>query len=140
MKKGQYFTDLLGEINQTVESSGKIKPIAPLADALDRAASRAEETAVHLGTLAMGDLLIGWMMLQRAEKAAVQLEKILDGLDEKQKQNKISTHKKAAFYQGQISTAEFFIHGELSVTLGKFDAICATCDAAVTIPEMAFGA
>ncbi|RJP36702.1 MAG: hypothetical protein C4548_15345, partial [Desulfobacteraceae bacterium] len=48
-------------------------------------------------------------------------------------------NKDAAFYYGQVKTAEFFINYQLPVTLGRIDAIAETNGAAVEIPEISFG-
>ncbi|MBW2336082.1 MAG: acyl-CoA dehydrogenase C-terminal domain-containing protein, partial [Deltaproteobacteria bacterium] len=44
-----------------------------------------------------------------------------------------------AFYEGQIKTAEFFINTELSVTLGKMNAIEGGSPAAINITDEGFG-
>jgi hypothetical protein len=47
--------------------------------------------------------------------------------------------KDTAYYEGQIKSAEFFIHTILPVTNGKMKAILETNGAAVDIAEAAFG-
>ena len=73
-----------------------------------------------------GDVVMAWMLLWRAAIAARELE------------NKPGK-KDAAFYEGQIKSAEFFIYSILPITLGKMEAILATNDAAVKINEDSFG-
>jgi hypothetical protein len=60
-------------------------------------------------------------------------------LDPEARKEKSKTDKNAAFYEGQIKTAEFFANVVLPATMGKFKAIAATNDAAVEIPEASFG-
>jgi hypothetical protein len=69
---------------------------------------------------------MAWMLLWRAAIAARELE------------NKAGK-KDAAFYEGQIKSAEFFIYSILPITLGKMEAILTTNDAAVKINEDSFG-
>jgi hypothetical protein len=66
------------------------------------------------------------MLLWRATLASAALEKGARKKDE-------------AFYQGQLKSAEFFIHTVLPVTLGKMNAILDTSAAAVEIEEASFG-
>ena len=73
-----------------------------------------------------GDVVMAWMLLWRAAIAARELDK---------KPGK----KDAAFYEGQIKSAEFFIYSILPITLGKMEAILTTNDAAVKINEDSFG-
>ena len=74
---------------------------------------------------AAGDVVMGWMLLWRANVAARQI----DGGAKKKDEN---------FYQGQIRSAQFFLQTLLPVTMGKMDAIMASCSAAVEIDEKSF--
>jgi hypothetical protein len=47
--------------------------------------------------------------------------------------------KDAAFYQGQLKTAEFFVHTVLPTTMGKMNAILETNAAVIEIDEASFG-
>jgi hypothetical protein len=69
---------------------------------------------------------MSWLLLWRATIAA---EKLENG----------AKKKDAAFYEGQLKSAEFFIHWILPATLGKMDAILATNRAVVEIAEDSFG-
>jgi hypothetical protein len=73
-----------------------------------------------------GDVVMSWMLLWRATIAAQQLQKG-------------AKKKDAAFYEGQLKSAEFFYHSILPVTLGKIETILATNGAAVDISEDSFG-
>jgi hypothetical protein len=87
----------------------------------------------------MGDVVMAWMLLWRAAIAAPQLEVLLAGLEGDARQEKIAAHKGAAFYQGQILSARYFINSLLPLTHGKMDAIMATESAVVDMPEAGFG-
>jgi len=69
---------------------------------------------------------MAWMLLWRATVASQKLEKG-------------PKKKDAAFYQGQLKSAEFFINSILPITTGKMNAILTTNGAAVEISEDAFG-
>ena len=102
------------------------------------------EVALHIGTTALsdkvmnafgfaspfmevtGDVIMSWMLLWRATIAAQKLEETIPKKD-------------SAFYQGQLKSAEFFINAILPITLGRMDTILITTDAALEIPEDAFG-
>ncbi len=143
MNKGKVFGDFLEEINRTIADAKTVPATADLAGRLETAANRLSETAMHLGKVAMegrvkeafahslpflhamGDVIMGWMLLWRATVAAP----------------KIAGAKKtdAAFYEGQLKTAEFFLNTVLYETLGKLDAIQSTCAAAIEISDEGFG-
>ncbi|NOY69620.1 MAG: acyl-CoA dehydrogenase [Deltaproteobacteria bacterium] len=144
MKKGQVFVAFLGEINKIVAQAKEIKGLEDMAKKVGDTAKRLGETAMHIGSTAMsadykvafahslpfleamGDTIMGWMLLWRAVAAKQQLEKR-------------AGKKDAAFYDGQIKTAEFFIHTILPVTLGKMDAVNGKCAAAIEIDDDGFG-
>ncbi len=116
----------------------------PLAIETAAAVNRLGEIARHLGQTAassrlaaafahahpfldvMGDVIMAWMLLWRAQLAASAL-------------NNGTSKKDAAFYEGQLKSAEFFINSVLPVTLGKMNAIFRTNGAAVEISDAAFG-
>jgi hypothetical protein len=61
------------------------------------------------------------------------------GTDAQAVKQKVAKNKDAAFYDGQLKSAEFFIHTILPVTLGKMNAIMGGNSAAVEIDEKSFG-
>jgi hypothetical protein len=73
---------------------------------------------------AMGDTIMGWMLLWRAALAASKLEQ--------------AKERDLAFYKGQIKTADFFINTVLPVTKGKLDAIKKASPAALEMEEDGF--
>ena len=73
-----------------------------------------------------GDTLMAWMLLWRA---VIATQKLAD----KPKKKDLD------FYQGQVKSAQFFIHSILPATLGKMDAIITGDTAALDICDAAFG-
>jgi hypothetical protein len=76
--------------------------------------------------MVMGDITMCWMLLWRAVIASAKLEAG-------------AKKKDAAFYEGQIKNAEFFIQTILPVTMGKMEAINFGSNAAIEIKEESFG-
>jgi hypothetical protein len=144
MKKGLVFMNFLEEIQQTAARAKAVDGLKDLGLKVENAANRLGEVAMHIGKMAMsedfkvafahalpflyamGDIIMAWMLLWRAVVAS---EKLLA------KPKK----KDVAFYEGQIKTAEFFINTELSVTLGKMNAIEGGSPAAINITDEGFG-
>jgi alkylation response protein AidB-like acyl-CoA dehydrogenase len=157
MKEGKVFIDFLGEIQKTIDKAKETDGLQTLAEKLEITKNRLGETTMSLGSLAMsqdfktafshatpfqtvmGEVIMGWMLLWRAVVAKPALEKIVSGLDEKARVAKINKNKNAAFYEGQLKSAEYFIQSILPVTLGKMDAIKNGNSAVVDIPEASFG-
>ena len=143
MKNGKVFMTLMGKMGDTIALAKKSDTTKEMAERLEKAVGKMGEAAMTLGTIAMegkvnhalahslpflhatGDTLIAWMLLWRACVAAP----------------KIATAKKKdlAFYQGQVKTAEFFIHTALPETMGKYDSIKGANGAALEIPDDGFG-
>ena len=144
LNKGKAFTDLLAEVQKTIDAAKKIETLSSLADMLDTTVVKLMETAQALGTVmgankigaafvqahpfldVTGDTLMGWMMLWRATIAT---QKLAD----KPKNKDIS------FYEGQLSSARFFINSVLPVAKGKMEVIMTGDTAALDISEEAFG-
>ncbi|UCE54873.1 MAG: acyl-CoA dehydrogenase [Desulfobacterales bacterium] len=144
MNKGKPIMDLLGEIQQTIAAARKFSATEELANKVEGAVNKLGEVAMHMGKTAMseavmtafafaypfmevaGDVVLSWMLLWRAQIAAENLE---NG----------AKKKDAAFYEGQLKSAEYFTHSVLPVTSGKMDAILASNSAVVDISEEAFG-
>jgi len=157
MKQGKYFMALLGEIQNTVAAAKGIEPLSTMAQKVEKALNRLGETAMTLGTTAMspkvmtafafaqplldvtGDVIMGWMHLWRAVAAVPGLEKHAGSLDAAVRKEKAEKNKHAAFYEGKLRVAEFYIHTLLPAAMGKMDAINDTCDAAMEMPERSFG-
>ena len=144
MNKGKPIMDLMGEIQNTIAAARTHAKVEAYAGKVETALNKLGEVALHLGKTAMspevmtafahaypfmevsGDVVMAWLLLWRATIAA---EKLENG----------AKKKDAAFYEGQLKSAEFFVHCVLPVTLGKMDAILATNSAVVDIAEDSFG-
>jgi hypothetical protein len=142
MKEGQAFMALMGEISKTIAAAGAIACLEALAARVETAVNELGKVALHMGRAArsekimdafaaaypfmevVGDVAMAWMLLWRATLAASKLEK---------RQND------AAFYEGQLHSAEFFVNTVLPVTMGKMSAILANGGVAVRIPDASFG-
>ncbi|MFC1825428.1 acyl-CoA dehydrogenase [Thermodesulfobacteriota bacterium] len=157
MKDGKVFMDFLQEINKIIVQAKEIEELKSSALIVEEAAKRFGEIALLMGKKmlspeyktglafsfpfleVMGDVIMGWMLLWRAVVAAPKLMEIVGTSDPKARFEKISQDKEAAFYEGLLKSAEFFIHTILPVTGGKMDAIEAGRGTAVEIPEASFG-
>ena len=144
LNKGKPVMDLLGEVQKTIAMTKDAKGLEDLAAKMEKIVDKLGEAALHMGMTAMspkvmnafafahpfmevcGDVVMAWMLLWRAVIASKKLE---NG----------AKKKDAAFYQGQIKSAEFFIYSILPITFGKMKAILATNGAAVEITEDSFG-
>ncbi len=136
---GNMLASLIKEINKTVAMARKT-------DSLKELTSRVEQAAFELETVcrdtvaaagsddiasafasahplmdATGDVIMAWMLLWRAAAA-------VPGLDSRER----------VFYQGKITTAQFFIETMLPVTRGKLAAVMNTGHPAVIMDERAF--
>ncbi len=56
-----------------------------------------------------------------------------------ERKKKAGKNRCAAFYEGVVRTAEYFIQTILPITLGKMDSIKKSNDAVMEIPEVSFG-
>jgi hypothetical protein len=144
MNDGKTFGALIGKILKTVAKAKEVEGMAELAAEVELVATRLGEVAMHMGKTAMssdvkvafahslpflyvvGDTIMAWMNLWRAMVAA---PKLAAG----------PKKKDAAFYEGEIKAAEFFINTILPKTKGEMDSILKTCPAAMEISDDAFG-
>jgi hypothetical protein len=139
---GKSLMDLMEDIHQTIANAKKVKELEAVAGKAETVLNKLGTVIKHISDTALsgkvleafafahpllevsGDVMMAWMLLWRASIAAPQIEK---------------KKKDAAFYTGQVKSAEFFINTILPGTLGKMDAILETSDAAVAITEESFG-
>lgn len=144
MAEGRVFMNLLGEIQKTIAMARESKGLEELTVEIETAVNRLGEVALHIGKSAlspqfkvafahafpfmevMGDVVMAWMLLWRAALA-------------KQKLDGGARKKDVDFYEGQLKTAEFFIHTILPTTLGKMNSILKGNGSAMEISEAAFG-
>ncbi len=145
MNKGKPIMDLLGEVQQKIAAAKSISAVEAIAVKVEAAINKLGEVALHIGQKAMspdtrliafahasafmevfGDVVFAWLLLWRASIAAKNLE---NG----------ASKKDAAFYEGQIKSAEFFAQSILPATRGKMFAILESGSAAVEITAESFG-
>jgi len=163
MNKGKPVMDLFSEIQKTIAKAKGTHGLEKLAENVEKSLNKLGEVAMHIGATAMspkvltafafaypfleasGDVIMAWMLLWRAVIAAPKLEKIIgstgleEGINYLERRAKIEKDKNAAFYEGQVKSAEFFINAMLPVTFGKMKAILESSNAAIEIPEVSFG-
>jgi hypothetical protein len=157
MNQGAAFMQLLREIRTTTDTAADTPGLLPLSEWVAAAAARLGEVAMELGKTAMGpnyrsafaqalpfldavgDVIMAWMLLWRATVAAPRLEKLVGGLEGAARADKIAENRNAAFYDGQIRTATFFIRNILPGTLGRMGAIAEADPSAVEMCDAAFG-
>jgi len=144
MDKGQVFINFLGEIQKTIAMARENADLVEMADELENAVNKLGEVAMSIGQKAMspefktafanafpflevmGDVIMAWMLLWRAALAQQHL-------------SAGPKKKDVDFYEGQIKTADFFIHSILPTTQGKMNGIVKGNASAVEISEAAFG-
>ena len=142
-QNGAVFMHLLGEIHKTVARAKGSPELQSMAEKVEAAANMLGETAMKIGGLAMspdfkvafahslpflhamGDVIMAWMLLWRAETAAPKVEG--------------AKGRDLPFYKGQLKTAQFFIETLLPVTRGKMESIQEASPAALEIEEDSFG-
>jgi len=143
MKKGAVFMAFMGEVQKAIAQAKEIEATKDLAEQLEKVLNRLGEIAMHMGKkalsdefksafahslpfmYAMSDTVMAWMLLWRATIAVSKIEK--------------ASKKDSSFYEGQIKTAEFFIHSILPETMGKMNAIETLTSAAIDMPDDGFG-
>jgi len=157
MKNGTVFMNLLQEMQATVRRALAIPELKELGSKLESALSRLGETAMHIGKSAMspdfktafafaqpfqdvmGDIILAWMHLWRAVLALPRLNDLVGGLSGIAREEELSRNKEAAFYDGQLHTASYFINALLPLTLGKMEAIDGGDNSVIAIHEASFG-
>ena len=157
MKKGMVFMNFLAEIQKTIAAAKTTSGLEDLAADVEKAVNRLGEVALHVGTMAMssevkvafafakpfldviGDVCMAWMLLWRSTLAAPKMEKLVGSPDPALRLQKAAKNKDAAFYEGQLQSASYFIKSILPITLGKMEAIAAGDSSTMDIPEAGFG-
>jgi hypothetical protein len=142
--QGRPIMDLHEEIRAALAAAAAVDATASLAERMEPLVVKLEEVARHMGMTAMygnlmtaaahahpfmevcGDVVVGWMLLWRARVAA---EALAAGAKDKD----------AAFYEGQLKGAEFFVQTMLPVALGRMEAILSGSSVAIDMSEDAFG-
>ncbi len=154
---GKAVMDLLGEAQKTIAVAKEIDGLGDLATRLENAVGKLSDVGIRMGKTAMsfkamnafafaypfmevcGDVVMAWMLLWRAAVAAPKLEKLVGSNDFWERRAEIEKNKNAAFYEGQLKSAEFFIHSILPITMGKMEAVMDSNSAVVDILDASFG-
>jgi hypothetical protein len=156
LKRGEVFMQFLQEIRRTIQTAETIPVLQGLCGRLEQLLNRYGETAIFMGKKAMspaikiaftqaqpfldvtGDIIMAWMLLWRSAIAHPRLAELLG--DAEDPTARIADHKEAAFYDGQIRAATYFIRSQLPVTEGKINAILDSDAAAILeAAELSFG-
>jgi hypothetical protein len=144
MKKGEAYQTVISQVNETINSSLGIDELAPYAEEMTRYLSMLEAATQQIkiknasGGVALtqswagnyleiwGDIMVGWMFLWQAQLACQQLSAIAKETaanDEGAKDEIAANNHKAAFYEGKIVTAKYYLGTILPAVTGKFVAI-----------------
>jgi len=145
MKGGKVFMAFMGEIMGTIAEGKTNDATKDLAERLEAMVNKLGEVAAHLGGNAMnpehyktafahslpyldvmGDTIMAWMLLWRANVATQKLA----GKPKK---------KDISFYNGQLKSAEFFIRTVVPTSMGRMSTILDFSSAAIDIEEDEFG-
>ena len=159
MQGGAVFLSLIKEIEDTIGKASGDNLVSHLAPPVKSAVIRLMEIAQQLAKTAqpelptfktafahahpfmeaLGDIIMAWMLLWRATVAAPKLAEAAGGREQQAISAKVAKNKDAAFYDGQLKAADYFIRSLLPVTIGKLDAISAGNSSAVDIHDKSFG-
>ncbi len=139
LRKGEIFMHFLQTVRAGIQKAEKIEDLKALGEKLEAALNRYGEAAVFLGkrtrnadiklafTQAQpflditGDIILAWMLIERAACAYPALQALIaDAPDPAQV---IATNREAAFLDGQLKTAAYFVTTTLPVTIGKIKSI-----------------
>jgi len=157
MKSGTVIMNLLKEMQTTIKCAQEIPELKALGSKFEIAVARFGEIAMHIGQTAMspnfkiaftfaqpfqdvmGDVILAWMHLWRATLAFPKLNDLAGGVSGKAREEILAKNREAAFYDGQLHTAAYFINTLLPVTLGKMEAIAGGDGSIMSIHEASFG-
>lgn len=135
-RDGQDFVNLLGEMKRTLEEFGSTEGLADLAGELDKRVALLGEVGQFFGDCFkagnvivpisnglpfirfMGDICLAWMLFWQAGIAAGSLagicrEQGVNSGDDARRNALLSENKQAAFYDGKLNSARFFIKNVL---------------------------
>ncbi|MGD9310116.1 MAG: acyl-CoA dehydrogenase, partial [Desulfosarcina sp.] len=128
MKNGSVLITFMDEMRTTIDLAKKSGTLEPLSTAMSIATTQIEDTArllveqtagpdyktayafAHPFMMAMGDVIMGWMLLWRAVVATPKLEALVGSLDDEATAQKLEKNKHAAFYHGQLQSARYYIN------------------------------
>ena len=145
-RDGQDFGNLLKEIGRSIKEYGEVEGVRDLTGDLERRVDLLREMGLYVATCFkegkailpisngmplvyfMGDICVGWMLFWQAGIAAKRLAAIfkengIDGGNVARRNEFLSRNKDAAFYDGKLHSARFFIKNILPEVDGVATAI-----------------
>jgi alkylation response protein AidB-like acyl-CoA dehydrogenase len=161
MEKGDVFKDFFSKMDATVQSAAEIRGLAQCAAQLQKTkralmavpAAFTDQTQKigHFFTYlkatpfleAVGDVTVAWFLLWSAVVAEKKLNSLFSKKKIESKERQIAFARKnaeAAFLDGKIKSAKFFIGSILPITEGKIAAVTGDDVSAWEIEEKSFGA
>jgi len=149
------FNHLLGLIDETLARAAKVDGVAGFAAALREARVGLEEVVDHLESLsgvypvalyakttpfleAMGDVLLGWLHLWQLTVALPKLTELVGECSAEEVELLLRRNKQAAFYQGKVMGARFFLGTLFKDISGKFAQLRSDAGPVVEVNERAF--
>ena len=157
LRKGEIFMLFLQTVRADIQKAAKIEDLRALGENLEAALNRYGEVAVFLSKRTRGadiklaftqahpfldvtgDIILAWMLLERAACAHPRLQRLTKQAPDAAQI--ITANGEAAFLDGQIKTAAYFISTTLPVTIGKIKSIMQGDAAAIMeTAERTFGA
>lgn len=157
--KGKNLMRLFGEISATIEQCKAHEGIKPYATLLETAMAALGDLTMQFATwgrsadyilpvlnaraflMIMGDLVVGWQLLQAAfiaeKKLNEQYQKL--GADTPEKQRALADENaEVAFYQGKIASARYFTSNIIPTLKGRCETIKLGDKTPVDLPESCF--
>ncbi len=153
MAGGKVFEALMNDIQPAIDMAKKSELLKPYAERVEDAREQCIKAVRHVGGLAaskelmmgfvkatplveiIGDTLLGWQLLWQAAMAEQMLKQILGSGDKKET---IKQNNEAAFLDGKVQSARFYIGTELAKLSGKVASIMVDESAALDIEEESF--
>ena len=159
--EGRDFANLLAEMKRTVEEFGSTEGLTDLAGDLQQRVNLLGDTGQYFADCFksgkvlipisnglpfihfMGDICLGWVLFWKAGVAARSLARMckahgIDYRDDAQRTAMLSQNQEAAFLDGKIHTARYFIKNVLPQADGVAAAIKQEDLSLMTIPDMGF--
>ncbi len=160
-RDGRDFSHLISEMNRTIEAYKDLADVSDLAGDLQNRVSLLEETGLYFAQCAkegkailpicnatpfvqfIGDICMGWMLFWQAGIASKSLraifdDKRIDPRDVAARNEFLEHNQKAAFYDGKLHSARYFIKNVLPGVDGLAAAFKSQDLSIMTIPDTAF--
>jgi alkylation response protein AidB-like acyl-CoA dehydrogenase len=150
------FTNLMARIDRTIEEADESDAIRTYAaivkdakealvkavDEISEMEQSADAIAVYAKTApfldAMGDVLLGWMHLWQLTVSYPKLMSFIDNKTDDEVEKLMAKNKNAAFYNGKVLGAQFYIGTLMKTTFGKLEQIKTAAAPVIRIGEKSF--